>query len=59
MKHPKVSKAITFQVKHPKLGEDIALAVVLKNKVICKPNELKNFVKNKLANFKIPKNIYL
>ena len=56
-KHPKISKVITFSVKHPKLGEDIALAVVLKKNVICKPNELKEYAKNKLANFKIPRNI--
>ena len=58
MKHKKVSKAISFSVKHPKLGEDISLAVVLKTKVKCDENELKSFVKNKLARFKIPKNIY-
>ena len=59
MKHSKVSKAISFSVKHPKLGEDISLAVVLKNKKNCKPNELKDFAQNKLARFKIPKNIYI
>ena len=59
MKHSKVSKAISFSVKHPKLGEDISLAVVLKNKKNCKPNELKDLAKNKLARFKIPKNIYI
>lgn len=59
MTHPKVSKAISFSVKHPKLGEDISLAIVLKNKKNCKPSELKDFAKNKLARFKIPKNIYI
>ena len=59
MKHPQVSKAISFSIKHPKLGEDIALAVVLKDKKKCNTNQLKNFVKNKLARFKIPKNIYI
>ena len=58
MKHPKVSKAISFSIKHAKLGEDIALAVVLSNKS-CKVNDLKTFVKNKLARFKIPKKIYI
>ena len=48
-----------FAVKNPKLGEDIALAVVLKNKKNCKPNELKDFAQNKLARFKVPKNIYI
>ena len=59
MTHPKISKAISFSVKHPKLGEDISLAIVLKNKKNCKPSELKDFANNKLARFKIPKNIYI
>ncbi len=59
MKHPKVSKAISFSVKHSKLGEDISLAVVIKDKNKCDTNELKSFVQNKLARFKIPRNIYI
>ena len=59
IKHSKVSKAISFSVKHPKLGEDISLAVVLKNNKNCKPTELKDFAQNKLARFKIPKYIYI
>ena len=59
MKHSQVSKAISFAIKHHKLGEDIALAVVLKDKKKCNSNELKNFVKNKLTRFKIPRNIYI
>ena len=54
----KVSKAVTFSVNHPKLGEDIALAVVIKKGMNCNPNELKEFAKDKIAPFKIPKNIY-
>ena len=53
----KVNKAVSFAVKHPKLGEDIALAVVLNNNIKCTANELKQFAKNKLAGFKIPKQI--
>ncbi len=53
----KVNKAVSFAVKHPKLGEDIALAVVLNNDIKCTANELKQFAKNKLAGFKIPKQI--
>ena len=56
--HKKVNKAVSFAVKHPKLGEDIALAVVLNKNIKCTANELKEFSKNKLANFKIPKQIF-
>ncbi len=58
MKNSKIEKAVAFSVKHEKLGEDISLAVVLKNNTKCTSNELKDFVKNKLASFKIPKKIY-
>ena len=56
--HKKVNKAVSFAVKHPKLGEDIALAVVLNKSIKCTENELKEFAKNKLTNFKIPKQIF-
>ena len=56
--HKKVNKAVSFAVKHPKLGEDIALAVVLNKNIKCTANELKEFAKNKLTNFKIPKQIF-
>ena len=56
--HKKVNKAVSFTVKHPKLGEDIALAVVLNKSIKCTENELKEFAKNKLTNFKIPKQIF-
>ena len=56
--YKKVNKAVSFSVKHPKLGEDIALAVVLNKSIKCTENELKEFAKNKLTNFKIPKQIF-
>ena len=57
-KHPKIAKVVTFSVKHDKLGEDIALAVVLnKNKTLNK-SDIKDFAKNRLAPFKVPRNIY-
>ena len=56
--HKKVNKAVSFAIKHPKLGEDIALAVVLNKNIKCTANELKEFAKNKLTNFKIPKQIF-
>ena len=58
IKHSKVAKAISFAIEHPKLGEDIALAIVLKENKQCVASELKDFAKNKIASFKIPKKIY-
>ena len=56
--YKKVNKAVSFAVKHAKLGEDIAIAIVLNNNFKCTANELKEYAKNKLANFKIPKQIF-
>ena len=58
IKHPKISKVITFSIKHDKLGEDVALAVVLRDKQKLNKSDIKDFAKNKLAPFKIPRNIY-
>jgi acyl-CoA synthetase (AMP-forming)/AMP-acid ligase II len=58
IKHPKISKVITFSIKHAKLGEDVALAVVLKDKQQLNKSDVKDFAKNKLAPFKVPRNIY-
>ncbi|MDC3024166.1 AMP-binding protein [Alphaproteobacteria bacterium] len=56
--HKKINKAVSFAVRHQKLGEDIAIAIVLNNNARCTANELKEYAKNKLANFKIPKQFY-
>ncbi len=58
MKHHKVDKAVAFSVKHKKLGEDISLAIVLKSNKKCDATELKEYAKDKLAPFKIPRKIY-
>ena len=58
MKHHKVDKAVAFSVKHKKLGEDISLAIVLKSNTKCDATELKEYAKDKLAPFKIPRKIY-
>ena len=39
--HKKVNKAVSFAVKHEKLGEDIAIAVVLNKNTKCTADELK------------------
>ena len=56
--HPKVVKAISFSVKHAKLGEDIAIAIVLRKSTRCSATDLKEYASKKLAPFKIPKKIY-
>ena len=59
MGNKKINKAVSFAIKHPKLGEEIGLAVVLNKNTKCTTNELKDYASNKLAKFKIPKQIFL
>lgn len=58
MGNKKINKAVSFAIKHPKLGEEIGLAVVLNKNTKCTTNELKDYASNKLAKFKIPKQIF-
>ena len=58
-RHEHVLQVVTFSIPHLKLGEDIAAVVVLKKDINSNIDEkdLKNFCKNKLADFKIPNKI--
>jgi len=57
MQHESVFQAITFPIIHTKLGEEVAAAIVLKAKHPLTEQELKEFLRNKLAPFKIPQTI--
>ena len=57
MKHESVFQGITFPIVHNKLGEEVAAAIVLKNNHQLSEQELKEFLRNKLAPFKIPQKI--
>tara|TARA_B100000686_G_scaffold219200_1_gene226248 strand:- start:3960 stop:5483 length:1524 start_codon:yes stop_codon:yes gene_type:complete len=59
MDHENVQQAVTFSVPHEKLGEDLSAAVVLKDNSNCSEEDLKNYCKNKLAKFKIPRKIVI
>ena len=57
MKHKSVFQGITFPIVHDKLGEEVAAAIVLKNDHQLKEQELKEFLSNILASYKIPQTI--
>ena len=56
--HPAVQQALAFAVPHDKLGEDVAAVVVLKDGAVATERELRDFVNEKLAAFKVPNKIY-
>jgi acyl-CoA synthetase (AMP-forming)/AMP-acid ligase II/acyl carrier protein len=52
--HPAVAQAVAFAVPHPRLGEDIAAAVVLRPGESVTDQVLRAFVAERLVDFKVP-----
>lgn len=57
MNHPAVSQAVTFALSHPKLGEDVAAAIVLKEGSDIDETILRSFAAQFIAAFKVPRKI--
>ncbi|NNE23714.1 MAG: AMP-binding protein [Rhizobiales bacterium] len=57
--HPAVAEAIAFSIPHPRLGEDVAAAVVLKPQANATVQNLRSFAldSNKLTHAEIPRHI--
>jgi acyl-CoA synthetase (AMP-forming)/AMP-acid ligase II/thioesterase domain-containing protein/acyl carrier protein len=59
MNHPAVVEAAAFSVQHPRLGEDVAAAVVLRSGETVTPLDLRRFLRTTLVPFKIPRRIHI
>jgi acyl-CoA synthetase (AMP-forming)/AMP-acid ligase II len=59
MDHPAVAQVVCFGMPHPKLGEEVAAAVVLREGQRATERELQDFVGQRAADFKVPKKILL
>ena len=57
LQHPAVAQAVTFAVPHARLGEEVAAAVVLRESNETDERALRNFVSERLADFKTPRKI--
>jgi long-chain acyl-CoA synthetase len=57
--HPAVQEAAVVGVPDDKLGEEVGAAVVLKPGQDVSVGELRDFVKNEVANYKYPRRIWL
>jgi acyl carrier protein len=55
--HPAVARAVTFPVPHPTLGEDVAAAIVLRPRAHASEDEIRRFVSDRLAVFKVPRRL--
>jgi len=57
MDHPAVAQVVCFGMPHPKLGEEVAACVVLREGQTATERELQEFVASRVADFKVPKKI--
>ena len=57
MDHPAVAQVVCFGMPHPKLGEEVAAVVVLKEGAVATEREIQAFVATRAADYKVPKKI--
>ncbi|KFY09877.1 hypothetical protein V491_07923, partial [Pseudogymnoascus sp. VKM F-3775] len=57
-RHPAVSEAVSFAIPDELYGQDIGVAIVLKQGQKLREDDLRVWVSEKLAKFKIPKKVY-
>jgi oxalate---CoA ligase len=55
--HPDVREAAAYGVPHQRLGENVAMAVVLEPGAAVTASDLRNFVRDRLPAFKVPQRI--
>ncbi|MEO0769864.1 MAG: AMP-binding protein [Cyanobacteria bacterium J06649_4] len=53
--HPAVEQVVTFAAPHTLLGEDVAVAIVVKEQQTVSEQAIKEFAAEKLADFKVPR----
>lgn len=59
MDHPAVAQAVTFAIPHPKLGEEVGAAVVLREGAAATDQDLRTYVATRLADFKVPRRVLI
>ena len=59
MDHPAVQQVVTFAMPHPKLGEEVAAAVVLREGAGADPGDIRDFAAERLAGFKVPRKVVI
>jgi acyl-CoA synthetase (AMP-forming)/AMP-acid ligase II len=57
--HPAVQQVVAFAVPHPKLGEEVAAAVVLREGHQASEREIRDFAATRMADFKVPRRVII
>jgi long-chain acyl-CoA synthetase len=57
--HPAVGSAAVVGIPHPELGEDVAAAITLKPGATATEDELRDFVKQRVAPYKYPRRVWI
>ncbi|MGJ8572029.1 MAG: acyl--CoA ligase [Hoeflea sp.] len=59
MDHPAIAQVVTFALPHPKLGEEVAAAVVLREGIEATEREIRDFAAKRMADFKVPRKVVI
>lgn len=59
MDHPAIVQVVTFAVPHPKLGEEVGAAVVLREGHQATEREIRDFAAARMADFKVPRHVVI
>ncbi|WP_300033465.1 acyl--CoA ligase [uncultured Roseobacter sp.] len=57
--HPAIAQVVTFALPHPKLGEEVAAAVVLRDGEEVTDRDIRDFALERLADFKVPRKVII
>ena len=59
LQHPDIAAAVSFGLPHSNLGEDVAVAVLLRKGAILRTEEIIQFVRARIAEFKVPSRVFI
>ena len=57
--HPDIVQVVTFALPHPKLGEEVAAAVVLCEGAEVSEKDIRAFAASRMADFKVPRKVII
>ena len=57
--HPDIAEAISFHIPHRVLGEDVAVAVVLRRPDSLTESDIRKFAAERLVEFKVPRKVFI